>query len=135
MIVVDSNILAYLLIEGTKTRDARALLERDADWHSDAFALVELTDILVTALRVGQLDSGRATVALAEAQSLIEPGLHYVAHVEALALAERYRVSAYDARYLGVAQSLGLPLVSEDRRLRKAAPALTRSLADALAAG
>lgn len=134
MIAVDSNILAYLLIDGGRTAEARLLLERDPDWHSDAFVLVELTNILATSIRAGQLDLSRATNALAEAQALIDPGLHAVAHVETLKLANRFRVSAYDARYLGVALALGVPLVSEDRRLRKAAPDLTRSLADAIGA-
>ena len=132
MIAVDSNVLAYLLIDGVRTTEARLLLERDPDWHSDAFALVELTNILVTMVRAGQLDISRATLALAEAQALLDPGLHFVAHPEALNLANRFRVSAYDARYLGVALALGVRLVSEDRRLRKAAPELTRSLADAI---
>lgn len=134
MIAVDSNILAYLLIDGGRTAEARMLLERDPDWHSDVFALVELTNIFATSIRAGQLDFSRATNALAEAQALIDPGLHAVAHAETLILANRFRISAYDARYLGVALALGVPLVSEDRRLRKAAPELTRSLADAIAA-
>lgn len=133
MIAVDSNVLAYLLIDGVRTTEARLLLERDPDWHSDAFALVELTNILATTVRVGKLDISRATLALAEAQALLDPGLHFVAHAEALTLANRFRVSAYDARYLGVALALGVRLISEDRRLRKAAPELTRSLADAIA--
>jgi predicted nucleic acid-binding protein len=134
MIAVDSNILAYLLIDGGRTTEARLLLERDPDWHSDAFSLVELTNILATTIRVGDLDVSRATIALVEAQAVISAGLHAVAHSEALTLANRFRVSAYDARYLGVALALGVPLVSEDRRLRTAAPDLTQSLADALAA-
>ena len=134
MIAVDSNILAYLLIDGGKTTDARLLLERDPDWHSDVFALVELTNILATTIRVGHLPSSRATAALAEAKAVVDAGLHAVAHAEALALADRFHVSAYDARYLGVALALGVPLVSEDRRLRRAAPDLTQSLAEALAA-
>ena len=134
MIAVDSNILAYLLIDGGRTTEARLLLERDPDWHSDAFSLVELTNILATTIRVGHLDVSRATTALVEAQAVMSAGLHAVAHSEALTLANRFRVSAYDARYLGVALALGVPLVSEDRRLRTAAPELTQSLADALAA-
>ena len=134
MIAVDSNILAYLLIDGGKTTEARSLLERDPDWHSDAFALVELTNILATTIRAGRLDVSRATIALVEAQAVIDAGLHAVAHAEALTLANRLRVSAYDARYLGVALALGVPLVSEDRRLRRAGPDLMQSLADALAA-
>lgn len=135
MVVVDSNVLAYLLIQGPRTADARSLLDRDADWHADEFALVELTNILATAMRVGQLDLGRAVSALSEAQTVVDGALHGVAHTEVLALAERFRITAYDARHLGVALALGVPLVSEDRRLRKAAPALTRSLAEALGGG
>ena len=47
-------------------------------------------------------------------------------------MAAHYRVTAYDARYLAFARDLGVPLVTEDVKLRKAAPALTCSLADAL---
>lgn len=50
-----------------------------------------------------------------------------------LAAAARYRVSAYVARYLALADQLGSRLVTEDARLRAAAPALTQSLAEALA--
>ena len=134
MIAVDSNVLAYLLIDGAQTADARLLLERDPDWHSDAFVLVELANILATSVRTGRLEISRAVVALAEAQAVIDEGLHMVAHAEALMLANRFRVSAYDARYLGLALALDVPLVTEDGRLRKAAPELTRSLANAVAA-
>jgi predicted nucleic acid-binding protein len=49
-----------------------------------------------------------------------------------LRLAEEFAVSAFDARFLGAAQTLGARLVTEDARLRAAAPALTISLAGAL---
>ena len=134
MIVVDSNVLAYLLIDNRQTPDARALLVRDPDWHSDSFALVELTNVLATAMRVRQLDLPKATRALADAQSVIESGLHAVTPADALAVAVGFGISAYDARYVAVARDLGARLVTEDARLRKAAPALTQSLAEALAA-
>ncbi|HEX6828850.1 MAG TPA: hypothetical protein VF104_07710 [Burkholderiales bacterium] len=54
-------------------------------------------------------------------------------HLQALRLAEKYSVFAYDARFLGTAQSLDRRLVTEDARLRAAVPALTVSLAEALA--
>ena len=134
MIAVASNVLAYLLLDGVRTAEARLLLERDPDWHSDALALIELTNIFATSIRAGHLDLSQATNALAEAQALIDPGLHSVPHAETLTLASRFRVSAYDARYLGVALALGVPLVTADRRLRKAAPEPTRSVAEAIAA-
>ena len=42
-------------------------------------------------------------------------------------------VSAYDARFLAAARALGVKLVTEDARLRRAAPELTQSLTAALA--
>jgi len=134
MIAVDSNVLAYLLIENRQTPDARALLARDSDWHSDVFCLVELTNVLATAMRVRRMDLSRARAALAEAHDVIQPGLHEATHFETLGIAAEFGVSAYDARYVAVARNLGVRLVTEDTRLRNAAPALTQSLAAALAA-
>ena len=132
MVAVDSNILVYLLLGAEHTPRARALLEFDADWHSDAFVLVELTNALATAMRVRNLPLARAAAALAKAAGVIEPGLHMAGHADVLALAAHLRISAYDARFLVVARDLGLRLVTEDTKLRKAAPMLTQSLAEAL---
>ena len=60
MVVVDTNILAYLLISGDRTDLARALAKRDPDWKSDAFALIEFSNILamVGAALFGLADPG-----------------------------------------------------------------------------
>ena len=132
MIAVDCNVLAYLLLDGEQTPRARTLLERDADWHSDELLMVELTNVLATTMRVRGLTMNDATMVLTQAQGVMLPGLHAADHHEVLATAARYRVSAYDARYLVVARELNLKLVTEDMRLRKAAPKLTQTLADAV---
>ncbi len=133
MVAVDSNILAYLLLNGEHTPHARALLERDPGWHSDAFVLVELTNVLATAVRVRRLPLPQAAAALTKAQSVIQFGLHMADHAAVLALVAHLRISAYDARFLVVAKDLGLRLVTEDAKLRNAAPALSQSLVQALA--
>jgi predicted nucleic acid-binding protein len=51
-----------------------------------------------------------------------------------LRVAGQFAVSACDARFLAAAQSLGGRLVTEDAKLRAAAPALTQSLGEALEA-
>ncbi len=68
---------------------------------------------------------------LATAESRLR-GLVALPHRVALEHARRFGVSAYDARFLAVAEKLRSPLVTEDARLRAAAPSLTRSIADAL---
>ena len=75
----------------------------------------------------------------AEAVSLLDragssvQGLAEVSHADALRTAAAFGVSAYYARFLAAASALGTKLVTEDAKLRKAAPALSQSLATALA--
>jgi predicted nucleic acid-binding protein len=132
MIVVDTNIVVYLLLEGARTGDAQALYARDADWRSEAFLLVEFSNVLATHQRAGALAPAVAEALLASAERIVT-GMINIPHPRALKLAAEFSVSAYDARFLGTAQRLGTRLVTEDARLRAAAPALTRSLAQALA--
>lgn len=133
MVVVDTNILAYLLISGDRTDLARALFERDAEWRSDAFALIEFSNILATCERRGDLDRTQAERLQNDAETVLR-GWVNIPHVTALATARRFGVSAYDARFLAAAEQLRSRLVTEDTKLRSAAPQLTLSLAESLAA-
>ena len=133
MVVVDTNILAYLLISGDRTDFARALFERDAEWKSDAFVLIEFSNILATYERRGDLDRTEADRLQNDAETLLR-GLVNIPHVTALETARQFGVSAYDARFLAAAEQLKSRLVTEDAKLRSAAPELTLSLAESLAA-
>jgi predicted nucleic acid-binding protein len=70
---------------------------------------------------------------LSEAITLLDGKLVQIPHPSVLSIAVRYRVTAYDARFLALAHRLGTRLVTQDAKLRSAAPALTQSLAEALA--
>lgn len=131
MVVIDTNILAYLLIEGDHTADAQALYTRDAEWRSEGFLLIEFSNILATYVRSGALSRSTAESTLVTAERIVT-GVVNLPHGHALRLAAEFGVSAYDARFLGAAQRLGARLVTEDAKLRVAAPALTGSLAEAL---
>ena len=121
------------MIEGDRTRDVQAPFARDSDWKSEAFVLIELSNKLATYLRANSLTRNQAHALLVEAEKRLT-GLVSLPHGRALRIAEQFGVSAYDARFLGAAQSFKARLVTEDARLRKAAPALTISFSDALAA-
>jgi predicted nucleic acid-binding protein len=132
MVVVDTNVLAYLLIEGDRTKQAQALFAKDSDWRSETFLLVEFSNVLTTYRRVRALSAQQAESLLAEAASRVRELLN-IPNLHALRCAQRFAVSAYDARFLAVADILGVKLVTENAKLRAAAPALTRSIAQALA--
>lgn len=134
VVVVDTNILAYLLISGDRTTEAQALFVQDTDWKSEAFLLVEFSNILATYQRLGELSGSQAQGLLNEAEARMN-SLIILPHITALRTARKFSVSAYDARFLATAENLGARLVTEDKKLRAAAPALTQSLAEALATG
>jgi predicted nucleic acid-binding protein len=132
MVLVDTNVLVCLLIEGERTGLAQALYARDTEWKSEAFALVEFSNVLATYQRGGALDAAQARRLLGEAERLLR-GVVNVPHAIALEAAGRFGASAYDARFLAAAEQLGARLVTEDAKLRAAAPALTESLEQAVA--
>ena len=132
VVVIDTNILAYLLIEGDHTREAQALLAQDPEWHSEAFVLIEFSNILATYQRIGDLSRAQAERLLNEAETRMQ-GLINLPHATALRTAQKFLVSAYDARFLATAENLDTRLVTEDTKLRAAAPSLTQSLVEALA--
>jgi predicted nucleic acid-binding protein len=135
MLVIDTNVLVYLLIAGDRTQSAQILYAADDDWHTESFALVELSNVLATACRTRGLAQVRAARVLESAEQLLRDRLHTVAHAAALSLAASLSISAYDARFLALAQQLGSPLVTEDVRLRMVAPDWTRSIAEAAGGG
>jgi predicted nucleic acid-binding protein len=134
VLLVDTNIIAYLLIEGDYTAAAQNLRRRDPDWRSEAFLMVEFTNVLAASIVAGRMTLPLAQRFLLKAGSLLHGKLAHISHPHVLATAAQYRVSAYDARFLALSEQLGVRLVTEDTKLRAAAPALTQSLADALAA-
>ena len=103
----------------------------DPDWCSEPFFRIEFSNLLATQARAKALTVAQALSLLERAQSLVKATAE--AHADALRVAAAFGVSAYDARFLAAAQSLGSKLVTEDSRLRKAAPTLTQSLAEAFA--
>ena len=133
MKVVDTNIVVNLLIEGPCSQSARALFETDRDWQSESLLMIELVNVLATTIRKLKRPLAQAEATLFEAQRIMLPGLRSVSDRDALAAAAHFGVSGYDARFLVVARALGTPLITEDTRLRNAAPHLACSLAEALA--
>ena len=134
MYLVDTNIVIALLIRQTPWQlAARELYVRDPDWCTETHALVELTNVLTRYVRIGELAVDEGLLVLQNATRRLEPRLLSVAHADALLIAVARGVSAYDGRFLVAARQLGQRLVTEDGKLRAAAPELTQSLEEALA--
>ncbi len=133
MVLVDTNVIAPLYVRSARTEAVEELFARDAVWRTEPLALIELSNVLITYERSRYITAATARDCLNRAAAFLQPHLFRVSHQAALEAALDYRVTAYDARFLALADQLGIRLITEDARLRAAAPALTQSLAEVLA--
>ena len=128
MIVVDSNVIAYLYLPGEFTAAAEALLERDPEWAAPVLWRSEFRNILAGYLRRGALTFEQALALQREAESLLA-GLEY--EVDSRSVLELVRdsdCSAYDCEFVALAEKLKTKLVTMDKKLLKAFPGKAMAL-------
>lgn len=128
MIIADTNLVSYLLIEGEQTPAARDVRRRDPDWVLPPLWRSEFLSVLTTAVRSEVIDEGQALSVWWSAQELFsgreqEPNGELV-----LAAALEHSISAYDAHFIVLATDLGVPLVTGDEDLAKRCPNLAVSM-------
>ena len=128
MIVVDTNVVAYLLLPGPQTAAAEALLEGHPIWAAPPLWRSEWRNVLVGYWRRGSLSLEQVIALQEQAETLVIGHEESVQSEVVLRLAASSGCSAYDCEFVAAAQQLDAPLVTADRDLLKAFPALTRSL-------
>lgn len=131
MIVVDVNVVAYLLIPGKFTARAERLLEADATWAAPRLWRNEFRNILASYLRTGQLELAEALALYQRASALIGDDEYEVETADVLRLSRQSKCSAYDCEYVCLAEFLDVELVTADLKLAKAFPGRTRRLSAA----
>lgn len=122
MIVVDSNVVAYLYLPGEYTEMAEALLKRDADWTAPLLWRSEFRNILAGYMRRGALTFAAARDLQLEAESLLAEGEHEVDSRLVLELVRDSDCTAYDCEFIALAMTLRVQLVTMDAKLLKAFP-------------
>ncbi len=122
MIVVDTNVLAYLYLPGDHTARAEALLERDPDWAAPVLWRSEFRNILAGYMRRRTLSFDQARDVQAEAESLLSGSEYEVDSQRVLELVRDSDCSAYDCEFAALAMKLGAKLVTMDVKLLRAFP-------------
>ena len=129
MIVVDSNVVAYLYFPGEHTVKAEALLEQDPDWAAPVLWRSEFRNILAGYLRRKALTFDQACGLQSEAEDLLAGSEFEVDSKAVLELVRDSDCSAYDCEFVALANKLQVKLVTMDAKLLKAFPKRTVSLA------
>jgi predicted nucleic acid-binding protein len=128
MIVVDSNILAYLYLPGEFTEAAEALLESDPDWAAPVLWRSEFRNILAGYVRRDSLSFDQALAIQEEAESLLAGAEYEVDSRSVMLLVKDSDCSAYDCEFVALARLLGTALVTMDGKLLRAFPEIARAL-------
>lgn len=122
MIVVDSNVLAYLYLPGEFTAAAEALLEREPEWAAPILWRSEFRNILAGYMRRGVIPFELATNLQSEAESLLAGNEFEVESRAVLELVRESDCSAYDCEFVALAAKLDTKLVTMDKKLLSAFP-------------
>ena len=129
MIVVDSNILAYLYLPGDRTAAAEALLEQDPEWAAPTLWRSEFRNILAGYMRRKTVTFDQACSLQREAESLLAGAEFEVDSSAVLELVRDSDCSAYDCEFIALAIKLNTKLVTVDKKLLREFPTRAIGLA------
>ena len=128
MIVVDSNVIAYLYLPGEYSAAAEALLEQDSGWAAPILWRSEFRNILAGYMRRKAISFEQANSLQREAESLLEGAEFEVESSAVLELVRDSDCSAYECEFIALAMKLDTKLVTMDRKLLRAFPTRTIAL-------
>lgn len=127
-IVIDSSITLAWVYSDKTTEPARQVLDAvssNGGWAPSLWRL-EVANVLEMGVRHGRHDTAFRDASLNDLDLLpvnIDTETNRHAWGNTLRLAERHRLTLYEAAYLELAMRRGLPLASLDKELRAAAKA------------
>lgn len=128
MIVVDTNVLAYLYLPGPLTAAAEDLLTKEPEWAAPLLWRSELRNVLATQVTEGRLELDAACAIQQEAEDLLAGAEYEVDSPSVLRLAARSGRPAYDCEFVALAEALDTVLYTADRDLARAFPKIARRL-------
>ncbi len=127
-IALDTSATIAWVYAGETSRPVRAVFDQVMEsgaWVPGLWRL-EIANVLEMGVRRGRHDAAFREVTLADLALLsiqVDPHTNDRAWGATIRLAERHRLTVYDAAYLELALRRGLPLATLDRELRVAATA------------
>jgi predicted nucleic acid-binding protein len=130
VIVVDTNVIAYLFIQGEYTGFSEKLLKSDSQWIAPRLWRSEFRNILVQYLNHNYLEFEQAVQIFFIATELMRSNEYEVNSVKILELANNSNCSAYDCEFVALAEETQLTLVTSDKKIIKEFPDYTINLKD-----
>ena len=128
MIVVDTNVMARLLLGGEGGADAALLFETDPEWVAPIILISELRNVLLGYVRRGGLTSDQAKAMIDDAAMILGDRIATVASGQVFDVGLECGLTAYDAEFVALARTLGVPLATSDNAILAGATDVAVSL-------
>jgi predicted nucleic acid-binding protein len=128
VIVVDTNVIAYLLIPGPWTEAAEDLLQAEPVWAAPPLWRSEFRNILAGYLRRGTLSFEQTLALQSSAESLLAGHENSVDSRAVIELVQGSNCSAYDCEFVALARHIGSVLYTLDAKLLAAFPDTAKPL-------
>jgi predicted nucleic acid-binding protein len=128
VIVVDTNVIAYLWLPGPNASVAEHMLRRDPEWCAPLLWRSEFRSVLTGLVRRKDLSIDSAVRTAAGAEHQLRGREYAVPSERVLRAAATSGCSPYDCEYVVLAEELGILLVTADKQVLEAFPDFSRSL-------
>jgi predicted nucleic acid-binding protein len=128
MIVVDTNIIGYLFLSSDQSPLVERALRKDSEWAAPVIWRSELRSVLALYMRRNLIGLEHAQHIMDGALELLKGREYEVPSYEVLRLASESTCSAYDCEFIAAANDLKAPLITVDKELLRAFPAVAVSL-------
>lgn len=130
MIVVDTNVIAYLFIKGDFTHHAKKLLRQDQDWIAPVLWRSEFRNVLVNYYKYQYYSKPEIFFLMNKAEMLMKSHEYHVKSRNVLETAMNSGCSAFDSEYISLALDLNIPLITTDNKILKSFPEIAKNLTD-----
>ena len=121
MIVVDTNVVIYLVTGRDFSSHAQRLLREDPEWIAPRILWSELRNVVAGLVRRDFVQLSDAVAMVADADSVLAGTAPEVDSAQVVTTALESGLSAYDAEFVVLARSLGVSLVTADRQILECA--------------
>ena len=132
MIVVDTNILAYLYLPTPYSEQAEKLFLKDPNWIAPVLWRSELRNVLALYLRKQLLTFEQAYDIQTEAEALLAGKEFDLPSLNVFQLVTASDCSSYDCEFVALAKMFDTTLVTADKKLLSQFPQIAVSLAGAI---
>lgn len=128
MIVVDTNIIAYLYLSGEHSRQAEDLLSHDPAWAAPILWRSEFRNVLALYLRKNLLNHKDTILILEQAEGLMADNEYEVSSAQVMQLVNSSGCSAYDCEFVALARYLNVPLITSDKKILREFPGTAQTV-------